>query len=152
MKFSARTFYGLKAVFVLAERYGEGSLSVSHIASRENISVSYLEQILNALKNSGLAKSVRGPQGGYILAKKPSEISIFELLGALEGKSFLNFSSKLPMTTSSEETVVAHFIFWKKFEALIEKELGQMNLKQLLDEARHLKKTKSVSRQQAFHI
>ncbi|HTL70545.1 MAG TPA: Rrf2 family transcriptional regulator, partial [Candidatus Eisenbacteria bacterium] len=75
MKFSTRTLYGLKAVLVLAGRYGEGSLPVSQIARKEHLSVAYLEQILNGLKRKGFVKSVRGPQGGYVLAKKPSETS-----------------------------------------------------------------------------
>ena len=49
MRFSTRTLYGLKAILVLAARYGEGSMAVSQIAKKEGISVSYLEQILNAL-------------------------------------------------------------------------------------------------------
>ena len=87
MKFSTRTLYGLKAVLVLAGRFGEGSLSVSQIAKKECISVAYLEQILNALKKKGLVKSVRGPQGGYVLSQKPSEISLDKLFYALQDKN-----------------------------------------------------------------
>ncbi len=152
MKFSTRTFYGLKAVFVLAARFGEGSLSVSHIARKEGISTPYLEQILNALKKRGLVKSVRGPQGGYILARKPADISLHELFLVLEGKHFISVGDKLSISAAGDETAVANFIFWKKFEAGLEKELSQVSLKQLLDEARRLKKTKSASSQQNFHI
>lgn len=152
MKFSVRTFYGLKAVLTLASRYGEGSLSVSHIAKKDGISTPYLEQILNAMKKKGLVKSVRGPQGGYILAKKPSDISVYELLGALEGEKFFEFSGKVPATPASDETALAHYLFWKKFETWLEKELGGLKLKDLLDEARHVRKSKSLSHRQTFHI
>ena len=152
MKFSVRTFYGLKAILILAERYGEGSLPVSHIARKEGISTAYLEQILNALKKKDLVKSVRGPQGGYILAKKPSEISLYELFGALEGKKLFEFSGKVPVSASSDETALAHFLFWKKFELFLQKELSGLHLKSLLDEARRARKTKPVSSRQTFHI
>ena len=152
MKFSTRTFYGLKAIFVLAGRYGEGSLSVSHIAKKEGISTPYLEQILNALKKKGLVNSVRGPQGGYMLAKKPADIVLADLFRALEGKNFFAVSEKLTVSSSSDETAVANFIFWKKFEAGLQKQLSELTLKELMDEARRLKKTKSASLEQTFHI
>lgn len=152
MKFSVRTLYGLKAVLLLAERYCEGSVSVSHIARKEGISTPYLEQILNALKKKGIVKSVRGPQGGYILAKKPSEVCLYELFGALEGEKLLEFSGKVPVSAASDEPALAHFLFWKKFESLLRDELGGIHLKGLLDDARQAKKAKAASRQQTFHI
>ena len=85
MRFSTRTVYGLKAVLMLAARYGEGSLSVSQIAGRQNISAPYLEQILNALKKKGLVKSVRGPQGGHALVQPPEEVRLSDVIQTLEG-------------------------------------------------------------------
>lgn len=152
MKFSTRTLYGLRAVLALAGRFGEGSLSVSQIAKQEAISTGYLEQILNALKRKGLVKSVRGPQGGYVLNQKPSDISLGDLFCQLEGKNF--FPTGVPRTISadSSETAVADFIFWKKFESLLETGFSGVSLKELVDEARRIKKTKSVSPQATFHI
>ncbi len=152
MKFSTRTYYGLKAIFVLAANFGEGSLSVSHIAKKEGISTPYLEQILNALKKKGVVKSLRGPQGGYILAKKPADIPLAELFRALEGKHLFTIGDKLSVTPASDETAIANLLFWKKFEAALEKGLSELTLKGLLDEARRLKKTKPASLQQTFHI
>ncbi len=142
MKFSTRILYGLRAVLVLASRFGEGSLSVSQIAKKEGISVAYLEQILNALKKKGFVKSVRGPQGGYVLAKKPSEIPLMELLVALGDKNFLDFGVKLTLTPETDEIAIANFIFLKKFKSSIETGLSEMTLKNLIDEARSLKKSK----------
>ena len=151
MNFSTRTLYGLKAILVLASRFGEGSLSVSQIAKKEGISVAYLEQILNALKKKSFVKSVRGPQGGYVLTKKPSEIRLDVLLYALENKNFLNFNSKIKLTPETDEIAIANLIFWKKLKASLETGLAAMTLKDLIDEARHLKKSKPHA-QYAFHI
>src|SRR3989338_8708871 len=142
MKFSTRTLYGLKAILVLANRFGEGSLSVSQIAKKEGISVAYLEQILNALKKKGFVKSVRGPQGGYVLAKKPSEISLDSLLYVLGNKNFLDFNAKLSIEPDTDEITIANFIFWKTFKASIKAGLSKVTLKDLIDEARNLKKGK----------
>ena len=149
MKFSTRTLYGLKAVLVLASRYGEGSLSVSNIAKKEGISVSYLEQILNALKKKGLVKSVRGPQGGYVLSEKPSDISLERLFYALEAKPF--YEKNQPVQ-DGDEVAIGNAIFWHKFAASIEKGLSQITLKELLEEARRVKKGKLRTTAPTFHI
>jgi len=144
MKFSTRTLYGLKAVLVLAGRFGEGSLSVSQIAKKEGISVAYLEQILNALKKKGLVKSVRGPQGGYVLSQKPSEISLDKLFYALQDKNGLDVG-KTEVKPDTDEITLANLIFWKKFKDSIEENLKKTSLKDLIDEARRIKKSKAHS-------
>ncbi len=146
MKFSTRTLYGLKAILVLAGRYGEGSLSVSQIAKKENISVAYLEQILNALKKKDLVKSVRGPQGGYVLAEKPADISLEDLFYALESKP------EAEKLSSEDESSIANALFWQKLYTSIQIGLSKITLKDILDEARTYKKSKSRSSNQTFHI
>ena len=108
MKFSTRTLYGLKAILVLASRYGEGSLPVSQIARKEGISIAYLEQILHALKRKGVVKSLRGPQGGYVLAKKPSDITLQSLLTLLTDKPFLAQGGKSSFSPDSDEVALAN--------------------------------------------
>ena len=148
MKFSARMLYGLKAVLVLASRYGEGSLSVSQIATKEGISGAYLEQILNALKKKGLVKSVRGPQGGYVLAEKPSDITLEQLFYALEPKTLVIEK----ISADYDETALANGLFWEALSSSIEKGLSHVTLRQLLDEARRSKKTKNRTPAHTFHI
>jgi Rrf2 family protein len=152
VKFSTKTLYGLKAVLVLASRFGEGSLSVSQIAKKEGISVPYLEQILNSLKRKGLVKSVRGPQGGYVLAKKPSEISLESLFYTLEEKPSAALNGKLQVTPETDEVAIANLMFWGKLKASLEKGLSEITLKDLLDDARKLKKGKSTASPYTFNI
>ena len=152
MKFSTRTLYGLKAVLVLASRFGEGSLPVSQIAKQEGISVAYLEQILNSLKKKGLVKSVRGPQGGYILAKKPAEISLSTLFYSFESVSFAGADGKKEISGESGEVAIGNFIFWQKLRSSIEQGLSEVTLKDLVDQARHAKKSKLHSSNHIFHI
>lgn len=142
MKFSTRILYGLKAVLILASRYGEGSLSVSQIAKKEGISSAYLEQILNALKKKGLVKSVRGPQGGYVLTKKPSDIDLESLFYTLEDKGIAAIQAKINVSPETDEATIANFIFWKKFKSCIGEGLGKLTVKDLIDESRRLKKAK----------
>ena len=150
MKFSTRTIYGLKAILVLAARHGEGLLSVSAIAKKEKISVHYLEQILNALKKKGLVKSVRGPQGGYTLAKKPSEITLYDLyLALVAGKKE---ATAVLEPSEPDETSIADALFWRQYSTSVQKGLSEKTVKDLVDEARRLKKGKTRTPSQSFHI
>lgn len=85
MKLSTRGRYGLKAMFDLALYYGEGPISLTSIAERQAISVNYLEQLISPLRKANLVESVRGAQGGYLLAKSPEEITVGIILTTLEG-------------------------------------------------------------------
>ena len=75
----------MRAMIDLAQNESEEAVSISSIAARQNISESYLEQLVGKLKKAGLVSSIRGAQGGYVLAKKPDEISVGDILRALEG-------------------------------------------------------------------
>ena len=151
MKFSTRTLYGLKAILVLAARYGEGSLPVSQIAKKEGISVPYLEQILNALKKKGLVKSVRGPQGGYMLSKKPSEIGLKELFYALEERA-PNGGGHFKLSSEMDEAAVGSAIFCRKLLLCIDEGLDMATLKDLLEEARRARNGKPGPSPHTFHI
>ena len=69
----------------LASHYGEGPIELTEIAKKENISLKYLEQVINPLRAAGLVKSIRGSKGGYSLAKPPSEICLYDVVETLEG-------------------------------------------------------------------
>lgn len=69
----------------LASHYGEGPIELKEIAKKENISLKYLEQVINPLRAAGLVKSIRGSKGGYSLAKPPSEICLYDVVETLEG-------------------------------------------------------------------
>lgn len=86
MKLSTRGRYGLMAMYHLAENYGKGPLSVNYIAEAEGLSVAYLEQLFSRLKKRNLVESIRGAQGGYVLASPPEDIAIGDVIAALEGE------------------------------------------------------------------
>ena len=85
MKISTKGRYGLTIMMELAEKYGEGPTSLKSIAEKNNLSEHYLEQLIAPLRNAGLVKSVRGAYGGYVLSKKPEEISAGDIIRVLEG-------------------------------------------------------------------
>ena len=87
MKFSTKGTYGLRAVVGLAARYGEGPVSLSAVATEQGISEAYLEQLMRSLKKAGIVKTARGKAGGYLLTREPANISVLEVLRALEGST-----------------------------------------------------------------
>jgi Rrf2 family protein len=87
MRVSMRADYGLRAMIDLAEHYGQGAVQSAHIAARQRISDPYLDQLLTALRKGGLVHSVRGPSGGHTLARRPEEMTLAEIVVALEGPS-----------------------------------------------------------------
>ena len=85
MKISTKGRYGLTIMMELATRFGEGPISLKSIAQRHELSEHYLEQLVAPLRNAELVKSVRGAYGGYILTKKPEEITAGDIIRVLEG-------------------------------------------------------------------
>lgn len=69
----------------LAINAGKGPVPLRDLASRQEISAKYLEQLLIPLKGAGLVKSVRGARGGYLLATDPANISLYDIVRSLEG-------------------------------------------------------------------
>ena len=85
MKISTRGRYGIRLMLALALNYNNGTIPLKTIAKDQGISEKYLEQIINPLTKSGLVKSFRGAQGGYILTRKPEEYTVGMILRAAEG-------------------------------------------------------------------
>lgn len=82
---SAKGAYGLYAMMELTKTHRGDSVQIKDIAEAQDIPQHYLEQLLVTLRKSGFVKSYRGTNGGYALAKAPSEITVLEILTALEG-------------------------------------------------------------------
>ncbi len=85
MKLSTKGTYGVKAMLDLTIHNHENPVAIKSIAERQNIPENYLEQIFTILRKSGIVQSVRGSQGGYMLAKNPEEITVGMVLRVLEG-------------------------------------------------------------------
>jgi len=96
LKVSTKGRYALRMLLDLAEHRGEGFISLKEIAERQNISKQYLEQIVSLLNTSSMLRTNRGKQGGYMLAKQPSEYTVREILRVTEG-------SLAPVTCLEEE-------------------------------------------------
>lgn len=97
MRLSTKGEYGLLAIIDLALNYGHGPIQSLQIAERQQIPKQYLDQLMLLLRKAGLVESSRGRQGGYQLARPPKEITLFDIVTALEGPvENNNFLEKIP--------------------------------------------------------
>ncbi len=139
MKLSTKGRYGLRAIIDLA-RYSETEpVSINSIAARQDISERYLEQLVALLKKAGLVKSIRGASGGYVLAKDVNDISVGDVLRALEGdlepvkcQAFEGEGG----CSSSSECVTKHV--WQRINDSINHTVDNMMLGELVSESKVL--------------
>jgi Rrf2 family transcriptional regulator, cysteine metabolism repressor len=85
MMFSTKAEYGVRVMVELARRAGEEPIPLAEIAERGGLPLAYLEHLVARLRKAGLVDSRRGSRGGYLLARSPTEITMAEVVEALEG-------------------------------------------------------------------
>lgn len=137
MKISTKGRYGLRALIDLAQYSEIEPVSISSIATRQGISERYLEQLMTLLKKAGIIKSIRGAGGGYVLAKDVSEISVGDVLRALEGslEPVECAAQKAEEGCEAAGGCVTKYV-WQKINESITKTVDEMDLKQLVDESK----------------
>lgn len=135
MKFSTKARYGLRAMVELALHQNQGPLSVKIISERQEISEAYLEQLMSYLTRRGLAKSVRGVQGGYLVAKEPNKIKVGDVIRALEGPIVpVDCVSKQdPWDCKRSESCVSKIV-WEKVRDVLDEALDSLTLQDLCNE------------------
>ena len=148
MKLSTKGRYGLRAVLDLAmHSSNDDTVALSAIAERQKISISYLEQLIAKLKKAGIVNSIRGAQGGYVLAKAPEEISVGEVLRALEGNLNPVDCSELEGNNqcSGSDLCVTKYV-WKRISDSINSAVDELMLSELVEEGERLKKENGASK------
>jgi Rrf2 family protein len=136
MRISSKGEYGIRALFDLAQHYGQGMIQSDDIATRQGIPVNYLNQMLITLRKAGLIESQRGPQGGHILAREPEQITLLEALVALEGALILHDATREDLSPAQPED--GEFIneVWDELRATIEAMLHNITLEDLCQRKR----------------
>ena len=139
MKLSTKGRYGLRALVDLAVHSENGTVSIQSIANRQNISVSYLEQLVGKMRGAGIVTSIRGAAGGYRLAKPPSTISVGDVLRALEGDlEAVNCpgNDEVPACEAAP-TCVTKYV-WKRINDSISQAVDTIMIEELVQESKKL--------------
>ena len=138
MKLSTKGRYGLRALIDLAQYGEQEAVSIQSISARQQISDSYLEQLVRKLKKAGLVTSVRGAQGGYRLARPAEEISVGDVLRALEGSiEAVSCQEGENPSCVGKDLCVARFV-WQKVNKSIQETVDPIMISQLVEESRRI--------------
>lgn len=139
MKFTTRGIYGLRAMIDIAINEKDDPISIKSICERQNISENYLEQIVAVLKSNGFVKSSRGARGGYSLNKNAKNVSVGDILRALEGD--LNPVDCIILNDEKQckdsELCVSKYV-WKKISDSINEVVDNITLNDLVNEQEKL--------------
>ena len=140
MKLTTRGHYSVKAMLDLSLQPDYGPASVSAIASRQDLPIPYLEKLLIELRRAGLVKSIRGVNGGYQLAKKPTQISLSDILVAV-GESMaidrpIPHHTRSTQVTDPTATDWVTIMVWRRLNEKLQAALASISLADLYYDAR----------------
>ena len=144
MMFSTRSEYGVRVMIQLARRRGSGPVPLTGIAEAESLPLAYLEQLVSRLRKADLVASTRGAHGGYELSRDPADITMAEVVGALEGSLVpmqcfdeLGGSRVLCNHTDDGFENCATKLLWTRVQGGITRALEQTTLAELASFAEH---------------
>lgn len=120
MKLSTKGRYGVRLMIDLAAHYGEGPVLLREVAKRQEISEKYLSNLINPLKATGLLAATRGVHGGYVLGKAPSEITMKDIVQAVEGSVCLVDCVEKPAGCNRTPFCIAHELWQEAAEGMVQ--------------------------------
>ena len=133
MKISTKGRYALRIMIDLAIHLDQGPIRVKDIASRQNISEKYLEQIIALCNKAGYVKSVRGAQGGYLLTKAPSEYTVGMILRLAEGSIAPVACVEDAEAGCEKRGVCVSAMLWQKINDAVNEVVDNTTLQDLVD-------------------
>lgn len=137
MKVSTKGRYGLRALVDLTVHGTEKHVSLVEIAKRQKISLNYLEQVFGTLRKAGVVKSIKGAQGGYVLAEKPERIKVSRVISVLEGTFSIIDESNSEKEQDTINLAVKNLV-WDKINENVNYYLESTTLEDLANEYRRL--------------
>ena len=134
MKISTKGRYGLRAMLDLALNSAGDLVTLASVAERQGISANYLEQVFAILRKAGLVKSIKGAQGGYVLADRPSNITVGAILRALEGDLSVTDDNAVIQDYSQSVEYCLQKNVWEKINESINQVVDSITLEDLMYE------------------
>lgn len=134
MKLTSKGRYAVTAMIDIALNQDAGPITLALISQRQDISLSYLEQLFAKLKKAGLVKSARGPGGGYRLSRGATAISISDIIHAVDEK--LDARKCEGRANCQGGTQCLSHALWSDLSEMIDQFLGRVTLQTLLDKRR----------------
>ena len=142
MKVSTKGRYGLRALVDLTVNSNDKHVSLVEIANRQNISLNYLEQVFGILRKAGIVKSIKGAQGGYVLADDPENIKISTVLNVLEGEFRIVDEADSDKEADSIQLAIKTLV-WDKINENVNYYLENTTLEDIANEQKRLNDTET---------
>ncbi|MEI7901901.1 MAG: Rrf2 family transcriptional regulator [bacterium] len=131
MRISTKGRYGLRTLMDVAIHQVNGPVTLNDIAERQAISVKYLWQVINPLKTAGYLNALRGAKGGYMLARRPEDITMLDVVTTLEGPMSIVECLTNKKACNRINACIARTV-WQEANRAIEKALGAITLAEVL--------------------
>lgn len=133
MKISTKGRYALRLLIDIATHQEEGFVSLKEVSCRQNISKKYLEQIVPMLSKSGILRTNRGNHGGYMLAVRPEDCTVGQVLRATEGNLAPVACLGNKVNDCPRAATCSVLYVWEGLEQVVEKYLDGISLQDILD-------------------
>lgn len=133
MKVSTKGRYALRLMIDLANNENGEPIRIKDVAERQGISDKYLEQIISILNKAGYVKSVRGPQGGYTLKKRPEDYTVGMILRLTEGSLAPVACVEEEETDCQRKKGCVTYLLWKKMNDAVNSVVDTVTLQDLID-------------------
>ncbi|MEW5814074.1 MAG: Rrf2 family transcriptional regulator [Spirochaetota bacterium] len=130
----SRVRYGIRALVQLALSPADNIVTVSSVAEKENISKKYLESIFTLLKRGGIITSIRGPEGGYRLARATEAITLYEIIEAIEGP-IVSVACLKDVSACERLKACPTRKLWEEYQVYLEDFFKAKTLKMIVSEA-----------------
>ncbi len=140
MQLSTKSRYAARALVELALEYGQKPVKLKDVAARQEISLKYLEQVMFPLRISGYVKTHKGSKGGYVLAKPPQEINMYDIVKTVEGSLSPVDCVDNPDTCQRIDNCVTRKV-WVGLKEAIYNELSKISLAELAERQRLIHQT-----------
>ena len=127
MNLSHAAELAIRGALVLGEQYGQGPTTLADICELRNLSREYLAKVFALLVRADLLRPIRGKKGGYILARDPKDITLLQIIEAVEGRQALNLCQHAPPQCERSETCKMRMV-WSELQDVFDEKLSSVTL------------------------
>lgn len=143
MQFSTKVRYAARAMIEIAKNYKDDPIQLNDIACKQEISVKYLEQIMSPLRARGFVRTQKGSRGGYHLAVKPEDITLYDIILSIEGTLAPVSCVDDESSCSRAQNCVTKDV-WSRVRDAVQKELQAKTLAELITEQEDLDRALTI--------
>ena len=130
MQLSPAAELAIRGTVTLASEYGNGPVTLDSICARRDLPKQYLVKIFGSLNRANIITTIRGKKGGYTLSRPPAEITLLDIVEAVEGPIAMNYCQQEP--SQCQEDICPIRPLWTEIQTVVREKLSSMSLDQCL--------------------